>query len=184
MAKQETESAKVTDIDSLTVSAAVLGNIFGVTDRRIRQMAEEGIIVRAAKGRYNLVDSLKNYILSLKLAVDSNDSDNPGGELNFEEEKALHERVKRHISEMKLQTMKGELHKADDVRHVMTDMLSSFKTRMMNIPAKVAPVLEDRDAGYIKERLTSEVTEALNELKDYNPADFYSDEYVEGEDDE
>ena len=163
MAKQETESAKVTDIDSLTVSAAVLGNIFGVTDRRIRQMAEEGIIVRAAKGRYNLVDSLKNYILSLKLAVDSNDSDNPDGELNFEEEKALHERVKRHISEMKLQTMKGELHKADDVRHVMTDMLSSFKTRMMNIPAKVAPVLEDRDAGYIKERLTSEVTEALNE---------------------
>ena len=106
MAKQETESAKVTDIDSLTVSAAVLGNIFGVTDRRIRQMAEEGIIVRAAKGRYNLVDSLKNYILSLKLAVDSNDSDNPDGELNFEEEKALHERVKRHISEMKLQTMK------------------------------------------------------------------------------
>lgn len=184
MAKQETESAKVTDIDSLTVSAAVLGNIFGVTDRRIRQMAEEGIIVRAAKGRYNLVDSLKNYILSLKLAVDSNDSDNPDGELNFEEEKALHERVKRHISEMKLQTMKGELHKADDVRHVMTDMLSSFKTRMMNIPAKVAPALEDRDAGYIKERLTSEVTEALNELKDYNPADFYSDEYVEGEDDE
>ena len=184
MAKQETESAKVTDIDSLTVSAAVLGNIFGVTDRRIRQMAEEGIIVRAAKGRYNLVDSLKNYILSLKLAVDSNDSDNPDGELNFEEEKALHERVKRHISEMKLQTMKGELHKADDVRHAMTDMLSSFKTRMMNIPAKVAPVLEDRDAGYIKERLTSEVTEALNELKDYNPADFYSDEYVEGEDDE
>ena len=148
MAKQETESAKVTDIDSLTVSAAVLGNIFGVTDRRIRQMAEEGIIVRAAKGRYNLVDSLKNYILSLKLAVDSNDGDNPDGELNFEEEKALHERVKRHISEMKLQTMKGELHKADDVRHVMTDMLSSFKTRMMNIPAKVAPVLEDRDAGY------------------------------------
>lgn len=184
MAKQETESAKVTDIDSLTVSAAVLGNIFGVTDRRIRQMAEEGIIVRAAKGRYNLVDSLKNYILSLKLAVDSNDSDNPDGELNFEEEKALHERVKRHISEMKLQTMKGELHKADDVRHVMTDMLSSFKTRMMNIPAKVAPVLEDRDAGYIKERLTSEVTEALNELKDYNPVDFYNDEYVEGEDDE
>lgn len=184
MAKQETESAKVTDIDSLTVSAAVLGNIFGVTDRRIRQMAEEGIIVRAAKGRYNLVDSLKNYILSLKLAVDSNDSDNPDGELNFEEEKALHERVKRHISEMKLQTMKGELHKADDVRHVMTDMLSSFKTRMMNIPAKVAPVLEDRDAGYIKERLTSEVTEALNELKDYNPVDFYSDEYVEGEGDE
>lgn len=184
VAKQESESAKVTDIDSLTVSAAVLGNIFGVTDRRIRQMAEEGIIVRVAKGRYNLVESVKNYILSLKLAVDSAGNDNPDGELNFEEEKALHERVKRHISEMKLQTMKGELHKAENVKRVMTDMLSAFKTRVLNIPAKVAPILEDRDAGYIKERLTAEVTETLNELKDYDPSDFYSDEYVEGEEDE
>ena len=66
MAKADTDSTKVTDIDSLTVSAAVLGGIFGVTDRRVRQMAEEGIIVRAAKGRYNLVESLKNYILSFK----------------------------------------------------------------------------------------------------------------------
>lgn len=184
MAKPETESAKVTDIDSLTVSAAVLGNILSVTDRRIRQMAEEGIVVRVAKGRYNLVESMKNYILTLRLAVDNAGSDNPDGELNIEEEKALHERVKRHISELKLQTMKGELHKADDVRRVMTDMLSSFKTRVMNIPAKVAPVLEDRDAGYIKDRLTAEVTETLNELKDYDPADFYSDEYVDGEDDD
>ena len=70
MAKQDTESAKVTDIDSTTVSAAVLGNIFSVTDRRIRQMAEEGIIVRAAKGRYKLVESLKNYTLALKLAAE------------------------------------------------------------------------------------------------------------------
>lgn len=184
MAKTEVDSAKVTDIDSLTVSAAVLGSIFGVTDRRIRQMAEEGIIDRVSKGRYNLVESLKNYILSLKLAVDSNSGDSPDGELDIEEEKALHERVKRHISELKLQTMKGELHKAENVQMVMSDMLSAFKTRMMNIPSKTAPVLEERDAGYIKEKLTAEVTEALNELKEYDPKSFYGDEYVEGEDDE
>ena len=183
MAKNETESAKVTDIDKLTVSAAVLGQIFGVSDRRIRQMAEEGIIVRVAKGRYNLVESVKNYILSLKLAVDSANDENPDGELNIDEEKALHERVKRHISELKLQTMKGELHKAADVEKVMTDMLSAFKTRVLNVPSKVAPILEDRDAGYIKDRLTSEMTEVLNELKDYDPKAFYSDEYVEGEED-
>ena len=110
--------------------------------------------------------------------------DAPDGEINIEEEKALHERVKRHISELRLQTMKGELHKAEDVEKVMTDMLTSFKTRVMNIPSKVAPVLESRDAGFIKDRLTAEVTEALNELKDYDPKAFYSDEYVEGEDDD
>ena len=183
MAKQDTESAKVTDIDSTTVSAAVLGNIFSVTDRRIRQMAEEGIIVRAAKGRYKLVESLKNYTLALKLAAEGANTDDPDGEINIDEEKALHERIKRHISELKLQVMKGDLHKAEDVERVMMDMLASFKTRLMNIPSKVAPALENRDAAYIKDRLTKEVMEVLNELKDYNPKDFYSDEYVEGEED-
>ena len=179
MAKQDTESAKVTDIDSTTVSAAVLGNIFSVTDRRIRQMAEEGIIVRAAKGRYKLVESLKNYTLALKLAAEGANTDDPDGEINIDEEKALHERIKRHISELKLQVMKGDLHKAEDVERVMMDMLAAFKTRLMNIPSKVAPALENRDAAYIKDRLTKEVIEALNELKDYDPKAFYSDEYVE-----
>lgn len=184
MEKNETESTKITDIDRLTVSASVLGQIFGVTNRRIRQMAEEGIIVRVSKGRYNLMESVKNYILSLKLAADSAGCENPDGELNIEEEKALHERVKRHISELKLQTMKGELHKAEDVKRVMSDMLTSFKTRMMNIPSKVAPSLEDRKAGYIKESITKEITEALNELKEYDPREFYGEDYVEGDEDE
>ncbi len=187
MAKAENDGVKLTDVESLTVSAAVLGDTFGVSDRRIRQMAEEGIISRVTKGRYNYKESVKNYILSLKLAVDASTSENPDGELDFNEEKALHERVKRHIAELKYQTMKGELHKAEDVQKVMVDMLTAFKTRILNIPAKVSPILANRsEIGYIKDVLTKEVLEALNELKDYDPKMFYSDEYVEdnGPDDE
>ena len=183
MAKTNTDSAKVTNIDSITVSAAVLGEMFGVTDRRIRQMAEEGIVIRASKGRYKLVDSIKSYLLTLKLAAEGVGVEVADGEIDFDEEKALHERVKRHISELKLQIMKGEVHKAEDVETVMMDMLVAFKTKIMGIPSKAAPILENRDAAFIKDRLTKEVTEALNELKDYDPKVFYSDEYVEeGED--
>lgn len=184
MANADIDSVKVTNVDGITVSAAVLGDLFGVTDRRIRQMAEEGIVVRAAKGRYKLVDSIKNYLLTLKLAADGVAVELVDGVINFDEEKALHERVKRHISELKLQIMKGELHKAEDVEMVMMDMLVAFKSRVMNIPSKVAPILENRDAAFIKDRLTKEVIEALNELKDYDPKAFYSDEYVEESGDE
>ena len=68
------------------------------------------IIERVAKGRYNLVDSLKNYILALKVAAEGSGIDALDSDINIDEEKALHERVKRHISELKLRTMKGELH--------------------------------------------------------------------------
>lgn len=181
MAKTEVDSKKVTNIDNITVSAEVLGNMFGVSDRRIRQMAEEGIVARAAKGRYRLVESIKSYLLTLKLAAEGVGVELADGEIDIDEEKALHERVKRHISELKLQIMKGELHKAEDVELVMTDMLTAFKVKMMGIPSKAAPVLENRDTAFIKERLTSEVMEALNELKDYEPKLFYSDEYIESE---
>lgn len=184
MSKAYTDSTKITNIDSITVSAAVLGELFGVTDRRIRQMAEEGTVTRAAKGRYKLVDSVKNYVLTLKFAVDSPDEELNDGEISYDKEKALHERTKRRISELKFRTMKGELHRADDVKTVMTNMLASFKTRLMGIPSKTAPILEDRDAAYIKDRLTKEVMEVLNELKDYNPKDFYNDEYIAGDSDD
>ena len=97
MAKTNTDSAKVTNIDSITVSAAVLGEMFGVTDRRIRQMAEEGIVIRASKGRYKLVDSIKSYLLTLKLAAEGVGVELADGEIDFDEEKALHERVEAHF---------------------------------------------------------------------------------------
>lgn len=63
MAKGDNEGVKLTDVESLTVSAAVLGDIFGVTDRRNRQMAEVGINSRVAKGRYNFQESVQYYII-------------------------------------------------------------------------------------------------------------------------
>ena len=66
----------------------------------------------------------------------------------------------------------------------MSDMLAAFRTRILAIPSKTAPVLENRDANYIKDRLLAECTEALSELKDYDPKAFYADEYVGADEDE
>lgn len=185
MAEKENDTLKITDISAITVSAQVLGQIIGVSDRRIRQLAEENILVRVSKGRYNLLESTKNYILTLKVALESDGRDNPDGELVLEEEKALHERVKRFIAELKLQTMKGELHKSNDVERVMTDMLVSVKTKLLAMPSKLAPLIIGRtDVGSVKDVITKEILETLNELKEYNPVDFFSDEYVEIEGDE
>lgn len=176
---------KITDISAVTVSSSVLAELIGVSDRRIRQLGEESILIRASKGRYKLLDSVKNYILNLKIAVDSETNQNIDGELVLEEEKAIHEKVKRHISELKLSLMKGEIHKAEDVEAVMNDMLSSFKTKLLNMPSKLSPMLVSRnDVGLIKKMLTKEIIEILNELKNYNIQDFYSEDYIDaGEDD-
>lgn len=174
-----TDSTKTTDISAITVNSASLEKIIGVSDRRIRQLAEENIIIRAAKGRYKLLESIKNYILTLKMKMEADNSELSDGEIDLEEEKAIHERVKRRISELKLQTMKGDLHKSEDVERVMTDMLVSIKAKLLSMPTKLAPILVSRnDIDFVRSVINREVLETLNELKEYDPKDFYSDEYV------
>lgn len=174
---------KTKDISSVTVSAAVLSEIIGVSDRRIRQLADEGILVRAAKGRYNLKESMKNYILNLRIAVDQ--GEDYDSEQSLDEIKAQHEKVKMHMSQLKLSLMQGEVHKSSDVENVMKDMLSSFRARLLNLPSKMAPLLVMREnPDWIRDSLTGEVLEVLKELKDYNPKDFYSEEYIDDREEE
>lgn len=178
MEKDTFDLMKTKDISTVTVSASVLSDIIGVGDRRIRGLADEGILVRAAKGRYNLKDSMKNYILTLKIAADN--GEDPDSDLNLDEVKAQHEKVKMHITQLKLALMQGEVHKSIDVEHVMKDMLSSFRARLLNVPSKLAPLLTMREnPDWIREAITKEIIEVLGELKDYNPKDFYSEEYID-----
>lgn len=170
---------KTGSIEGLTVSATVLGELLSVTDRRVRQLAEEGIFKRVSKGRYLLPDSIKTYINMLKM---ENDIAASGGSnnLDLETEKAIHERIKRQQSEIKLALMRGEVHKSEDVEEVMTDMLASFRSKMMSLPSKLAPLLLNKsEATAVREVLTREILEVLMELKDYNPYDFYGEEYIE-----
>ncbi len=173
------KSKNVDDISVVTVTASVLGDIIGVTDRRVRGLAEEGILVRAAKGRYKLMESLKNYILTLKIS-NSNDAHPDPEVLDLDIEKAKHEVLKRQMSELKLHLMEGNVHKSEDVRAVMSDMLVTFRSRLMNHPVKTAPVLAGmHDPGEIQDYLEKEMLDALAELKEYDPKEFYDDSYID-----
>lgn len=182
MEKVIEKTEKIEELDRITVSSGLMGKLLGVSDSRIRQLAREGILIRASKGRYLLYDSIKNYIRTLKIQKDIEIGDEDT-ELVLEEEKAKHEKVKRLQSVLKLALMQGEVHKGTDVEAVMNDMLTNVKSKLLGLPAKISPRLVGQDEiGYIKEVLTVEVRETLNELRVYNPSDFYSEEFIDIDD--
>jgi hypothetical protein len=174
------DTEKVDDISRITVSAGVLSKIIGVSDRRIRQLADEGILTKVSSGRYNLQECLHSYILNLRVANDAAKSPELEDKLDYGLEKAMHERVKRHITELHYALMKGIVHKSEDVEAVMTNMLTNFKTKIMNLPSKLTPMLVNRaDKKYVLDLLSYEFREVLEELSVYNASDFYSDDYVD-----
>lgn len=180
--KTEEVTTKVDDISSTMVSAKVLSKLFSLTERRIRDLAQEGVLVRSTtKGRYNLERSVQNYILHLKTNKNI-ENIKTNNELDYEEEKAIHEKVKREKSEIELKIMKGEVHLAEDVESVMSIMLANFRSKILAMPSKLAPTLvSQNDIKYIRDRIKVECVEVLEELKDYDPSVFYNEKYVEGD---
>ncbi|MBA4510212.1 hypothetical protein H1057_19600 [Clostridium sporogenes] len=176
------ESKKIQNVDSVTVSSSVLSDIFGLTERRVRQLAEEGIIVKIKRGRYDLSSSVRNYIIHLKTNNDLKEDKTK--EIDYDMEHALLERARREKVELELAAMRGQMHHSEDVERVMNDMLANFRSKLLALPTKASPMLIARDdIGTIQEILHNQMLEVLQELSNYNPEEFYNDQYIDIEDD-
>lgn len=174
------DKRKIDDISDITVSAKVLGECLSVGDRMIRHLADEGLLKRDSHGKYLLLHSVKNYVLALKTSKAGERIDvNKGEVLDLNQEKAANEHWKACINEIKLQLIQGQVHKSKDVGRVITDMLITFKEKVLSIPAKLAPKVEGKSKSEIQDMLKIELDNALEELSEYNPSDYYSDEHIE-----
>ncbi len=154
-------------------SGAELASLLGLTDRRVRQLADQGVLTRQAEGDYVLPDAIEEYY-TYKYKADE--------EVDYMAEKAKHEKAKREMAELELQKRRNEVHEAENVRIVMSDMLSNLRCQLLCIPAKMAPRLANHSADYIADKLIGEIDDRLTELCDYSP-NLFSDEALESDDD-
>ncbi len=147
----------------ITFTTEKLAQCLGLTPRRVKQLKAEGIIheVRPGTGLYIPSEAVQAYINYIRSGS--------GKSCDYYEERAALVHAKRKKEELELMQLDGEMHSADDIERVITGMLVKFKSRLMAIPSKAAPVLaEMRDREKIFYRLKSYIDEALNELADYD----------------
>ncbi len=173
----------------MDVNQKELAAILGISDRRVRQLKNEfGLFSRnTADGKktknYCLEKCVPEYI-NYKLEAEVQQGTN----YNKEKEQAEHEQIKKKISILKLRRLKRELHEADDVEEFLTDMLVSFKNRLLAIPHKVAPlVVGEDDINIILDILEKEVFQTLEALSEYDPLKIDKDktsQLLEGVEDE
>lgn len=120
----------------LTTTQSEMANIMGVSQQRVSQLISENVILRDKNNSVLVIESLKNYY---KLKANSENSD----DIDFQKERALHEKTKREIAELKLAKMQRSAYDARTVELVLTEMLSNLRTQFLGLPSKLAPILED-----------------------------------------
>ena len=152
------------NIKEKIVSSPELAEMFGVTDRYIRMLAQDGIVKKSGnRGKYLLIESVKGFIEFIK-EQNSADIDLKDTKLKKEIEKDI------ELKSIKISELKNELHSAEIVKKVMTVMLTNLKGKLLSVPNKIAPLVVGCDnLGDIQDIVLSSIEDVLLELSEYSP---------------
>ena len=170
MADNEKEAAAVTSGGAQFVKVEVIGQLFGVSVRRIQQLTQEGVIrtveVPGQGRRYELVPTIKTYIQYL--------SDKAYGKSKSEKEAELKE--EKLQAEIALKESQGEMHRmrreiaagkyldADEVALDYQKFFVVFKRFALSIPARLVSMISDQVAPLEARKIEKEMNEEVKRM--------------------
>lgn len=112
-------------------TSKVIAQWLCLTERRVRQLRDEGVIVEARPGLYELQPTVARYIKYLGGAGKES--------LNTERMKLTAE--KRKAAEMDNDLRRGDLHSTQDIEKGIQTMCLNIRSRFLAMPAKLLLVL-------------------------------------------
>lgn len=163
--------------DSPTVPVETLAKLFNLTAVRIQQLASDGVVIRAARGRYDLWASIRNYIKFLQeRKVNQWDAGGDDGK-GWARERERLTRAKADVAEIEAALLKGQSHEAGAVAKVWADMIGNARSKLLALPTKLAAQLEGMSIAERQDILRESINAALTELAGYRP-EVVTGEYV------
>lgn len=144
-----------------------------LTERRVRQLRDEGVIVEARPGLYELQPTVARYITYIGGA----------GKETLTNERMKLTRAKREAAELENELRKGEVHRTEDIERGIKSMFLNIRSRFLALPAKLSPALATMGGNQIGifDELKQAIDEILEEMSDYRVAFAVQDGESDGE---
>jgi phage terminase Nu1 subunit (DNA packaging protein) len=133
---------------------ATLARLFHLTERRVQQLAKDGIIPKGDHGQYDLIQSVQGYIKFLQERIvgrgDGEYAESP--DIKYERKRLI--KAQADKTEMEYQTLCGEWLACSFVENLLTEAAQCFAAEVDALPARLAPLLAGmHDAARIKATL-------------------------------
>ena len=149
-----------------TIPVATLARLFNLTERRVQQMAREGIIPKPEKGKYDLIGCTRAYIKYLQERATGRDIEPQDAYL----ERARLLKAQADKVELEVKSMNGEVVPSEQMELLWSGLVASFRLRMLALPVWCTPqVMNLETHAEVESCLREYVYEALNELARYDP---------------
>lgn len=153
--------------------STIIAKLFGVTERRVQQLAKEGIIPAAQQRPYkfDLLPTVQAYIRYLSNKANGKEeksSDNVQAESDKLRAEADLKQSKAKIADMQLKELEGKMHRSEDVEAMTNDLVFAIRSMLMALPGRLAmDIVEVTSANEASAMIRSEVHKILNELAGY-----------------
>jgi phage terminase Nu1 subunit (DNA packaging protein) len=151
---------------SNTQPIAVIARLLDLTERRVQQLAREGVIPPAARsgaerGRYDLVGAVRGYVHYLREQAARSQS----GTADFGAERARLVKAKADLAEMDAGARRSDLLPVADVEAAWIAILERLRARLLVLPDRLAPLVhEETTIAGARASIRETIAEALTEL--------------------
>lgn len=145
---------------------AVIARLLDLTERRVQQLAREGVIPPAARngterGRYDLVGAVRGYVQYLREQATRSQS----GTADFGAERARLVKAKADLAEMDADARRSDLLPAGEVEDAWIAVLARLRARLLVLPDRLAPLVhEETTIAGARASIRETIAEALTEL--------------------
>lgn len=137
--------------------ASTIAKLFNLTERRIQQLAKEGIIPKAERGKYDLIGSVRNYVKYLQERALGRDDGSYTDEADIKIERKRLIKAQADKTESETQKLRGELIPFEWVEDVLNEVAVLYGSGVDALPGRLANELAGiHDPAEVKARLFDE----------------------------
>lgn len=147
---------------------STIAKLFGLTERRVQQLAKDGIIPKPEKNQYELIGSVRSYINYLQQRAFGKGA--APQDTHFERARLL--KAQADMAEIELAERTSELITVERVEADWIQMVTACRAKLLGIPTKTAYQIANlKDPEEVEKFLKRTINEALLELANYESED-------------
>jgi len=167
--------------DDPTYPAKFFAGLFGITERRIQQLAKDEIIPKAGRGRYPLTGTVQNYVRYLQTLRASPDAfPTPDQVLDPTQEKARLDRERWIYQEFKTEIEKGNWAEVALLGFIVSKTGAAIAAQLEALPRKLKKLSPQLTATSVL-MMEKEIAKTLNLAADAHLSmDDWLDEWEHG----
>lgn len=165
------ETKNTTD-DSRYKNTKWLSNFFKLSERRIQQLTQEGILPSVKRTRegnqYDLIPTIQRYIYYLQDLVNNRTKSTEEQENQRLNAEIKLKEAKAEIAQLDLKELKAEMLRAEDVQAFIEDLAATTKSLLTGLPGRLAMDLANIDDTVERSSIIEDaIFEVLNQLAEY-----------------